>query len=207
MQVASRGLDPISIGLVYREHVGDFQKSGLVRLYRIAPTGVHHHHGGIRLPGDLHFDLSDANGLHDHPVVTRCIQQTHGFARRQRQATEVSTRCHRADVHLVVVRVILHSHSVAENRATRVRRRRIDGQHADPCAPFAQLPDQRRRERALTGTRRTGDSHHICLTYVRTCESGHRPRIVTTTLDQRQQPSQGTAIAGCGSTEQLRRIV
>jgi hypothetical protein len=55
--------------------------------------------------------------------------------------------------------VITHTHTVAENCATGVRRGRIDGEHGDLIATPAQFRNQRRGQRGLPCTGGTGDPY------------------------------------------------
>ena len=132
------------VGLVDHEQVGDLHQPGLVGLHRVAPPRVDHHHRGVGLAGDLDLDLTDADRLDQHHVEADDVEHPGRLGGGHGQATEVPPGGHRADEHVVVERVVAHADPVAEDRPTGERRRRVDGQHADP-APVG--PGLRRRAR------------------------------------------------------------
>ena len=106
--------------------------------------GVHHHHRGVGLAGDLDLDLADADGLDQDPAAPDRIEQPDGLGRGQRQTAEVTAGRHRTDEHPGVGGVVLHAHPVAQDRAAGERRRRVDGQHGHLDVLAAQVSDERR---------------------------------------------------------------
>ena len=129
LQVASGLGDPGTIGLVDHEDVGDLHEAGLVGLDAVAPSGVHDHHGGVGLAGDLHLHLPDPDGLHDDPRLPHGIEQADGLRHGQGQAAELAPGGHRPDEHPRVRGVVLHADAVAEDGAAAEGRGRVDGQH------------------------------------------------------------------------------
>ncbi len=63
----------------------------------------------------------------EHELLSCGIQNQRDIARRARQAAKKSARRHRANKNARVARVALHADAIAQNRAARVRTRRIDG--------------------------------------------------------------------------------
>ena len=81
-------------------------------------------------------------------VSTRITSQPGGVEHAQRlrggpgEPAEVAAAGHRADVDVGVERVVLHPHPVTEQRAAGERRRRVDGEDADPLALLAKRADE-----------------------------------------------------------------
>jgi hypothetical protein len=73
----------------------------------------------------------------------------------------MTSRRHAPDEHAGVAGVRLHPDAIAENRPTRERTRRIDGNHANGAIRRTNLCGQLVDERALTGARRTGDADNV----------------------------------------------
>ena len=94
-------------------------------------------------------DWPDADGLDQHDVAAGGVEHPQRLRRRPGEPAEVAARGHRADVDAAVAGVVLHPHAVTEQRPAGERRRRVDGEHADPPAVGAQRAHQRRRRRRL----------------------------------------------------------
>ena len=108
---------------------------------------------------DVHFVLTDADGLDDDDVLAGRVEHERRVAGRAREAAQMSARRHAADEHALVGRVRLHAQAIAEHRAAGERARRIDGDHADARAGCARNSvDQPIDERALARAGRTGDA-------------------------------------------------
>ncbi len=82
-EVATGLGDAFAIGLVDHEDVGDLHQPGLVRLHAVAPARVDHDDGRVGLAGDLDFDLTDADGLDEHPPPPDRIEEPNGLGRRE----------------------------------------------------------------------------------------------------------------------------
>ena len=93
--------------------------------------------------GDLDLGLPDADRLDQDDVAAGGVQHPQRLRRGAGQPAEVAARGHRADEHAGVGGVVLHAHAVAEQRAAGERRRRVDGQHADPLARARAARDER----------------------------------------------------------------
>jgi hypothetical protein len=78
-----------------------------------------------------------------------------------REPTELSTRRHAADEHLGVLDVRRHAQPVAEDRATRKRAGRVDGNHPDRLPGAPHLDDELIDEGTLARARRAGDADQI----------------------------------------------
>src|SRR5207237_5391183 len=83
----------------------------------------------------------------------RRVEDAHHVARRPREAAEMSARRDRTDEDAAVLRMTLHADAIAEDRAARVRARRIDAQDAHALALRARRGDESIRERALARAR------------------------------------------------------
>ena len=136
-QVADGGVGAVAVGLVDHEHVGDLQDAGLRRLDAVAHAGREQHDRGVGQRGDLDLGLADADRLDQHHVAAGGVQHPDRLRRGPGQAAEVAAGGHRADVDAGVGGVVLHPDPVAEQRAAGERRRRVDGQHADPLPALA----------------------------------------------------------------------
>ena len=102
------------------------------------------------------------------------------------------------------VRVILHTHAVAEDRATGKRRRRIDREHRNLEAERTHVTNGRCGQRALACAGRARDANGVCPATFGMGESTDDAGIVTTTFDHRQQAGERTTItASRGGKEHL----
>ena len=76
----------------------------------------------------------------EHHVAAGRVEHPQRVRGRPGQPAEVAAGGHRADEHALVGGVLAHPDPVAEQRAAGERRRRVDGEHADPAALRAQRP-------------------------------------------------------------------
>src|SRR5262249_51183684 len=86
--------------------------------------------------------LPHAAGLAQHDATAGGVEHPQRLRHGGGQPAEVPAGCHGPDEHAIVGGVVLHPHPVAEQRSARERRRRVDGQHADPLAVLAQCRDE-----------------------------------------------------------------
>ena len=106
--------------------------------------------------GDLGLGLAHADGLdHDHVECRR--QRLGGRARRRCETAEALARGGRADQDALVGRVELDARAVAEQRAARAARARVDREHRHRLALRAPCVQQRGEQRRLA---RAGRSSH-----------------------------------------------
>ena len=148
VEVAPRAQrDVAEVGLRHDEHVGHLHDPRLEELQRVAGAGLHDDRDGVGDLGDLGLGLADADGLDDDDVE-RGGERLRGRARRGRQAAEPPAGGGRADEHAAVGGVELDPRAVAEQRAARALRRRVDGEHRDRAPVVA----PRAHERATAAT-------------------------------------------------------
>ena len=148
-------------------------------------------------PGyDLDFDLTDADGLDDHPRLADRVEHAHRLRRREREPTEMTARRHRADEHAGIRGVPLHPHPVAEDRTAAERAARIDREHADLELVLAHARDERVGEGRLAGARRAGDPDRPRAPRVRMQAAHYRTRTLAALLDERQQLGRRDPITG-----------
>ena len=79
-------IGPFAIGLVHHEDVGDLHDAGLERLHIVAGAGHQRHDRHVGRADDVHFVLSDADGLDDDDVLARRIEHEGGVAGRRARA-------------------------------------------------------------------------------------------------------------------------
>ena len=142
------------VGLGDDEHVGHLHDPGLEELEHVAGAGLHDDRDGVGHLGHLGLGLPDADGLDDHDVERRGERLRRG-ARRGREAAEPLARRHRADEQPAVGGVGVDPRAVAQQRAARALRRRVDGEHARPSAR-ARATRARARSAASTCRRPAG---------------------------------------------------
>ena len=113
--------------------------------------------------GDLGLGLADADGLDDHEVEERAHQHR-GRIGDLGEAAEPAARGHRAHEDAGVVGVGLDPGAVAEQRAARAARRRIDRDHRRRSEPRARKPrDQRVDQRRFADAGRPGQPERDAL--------------------------------------------
>ena len=151
---------PGMVGLVDDEHVGDLHDPGLDRLDIVAHAGHQHHHGHLRQAGDLDFVLPDADGLDEHVVLARGVQQQRQVGGGARQAAGHAARRHRADEDAGIGVVLLHADAVAQDRAAGDAAAGVHRDDRDGLPCGAQHARQRVDQRALARAGRAGDADH-----------------------------------------------
>ncbi len=138
--------DPSEIGLGDDEHVGDLHDPGLEELEHVAGARLDDDRDRVRDIGDLGLRLTDADSLDDDDVE-RGGERGGGGPGRGGEAAEPVAGGRRADEHLLVGRVDVDPRAIAEQRAARASRGRIDREHRDrPSArpPFRDEPGEQR---------------------------------------------------------------
>jgi hypothetical protein len=99
--------------------------------------------------------------------------------------------------------VVLHPDPVAEQRATRERRGRVDREHAHPLAGRAQRGDHRRRRRRLADTGRAGESDDLCVPAVRRERRRDLAQHRRVVLDERDQPGDRPRLTVASAPDEL----
>ena len=196
-------LGAVAVGLVDDVQVADLEDAGLGGLDAVAHAGREQHERGVGEAGDLDLALADADGLDQDHVAAGRVEHPQRLRRRPGQPAEVAAGGHRADVDLAVERVVLHPHPVAEQGAAGERRRRVDGEYADPLAGRAQLGDQRRGGRGLADAGRAGDADDLRVAGVRRQRGHHLAQQRRGVLDQRDQPRDRTGVAVAGTRDEI----
>ncbi len=148
----------------------------------------------------------DADGLDEHHVAAGGVEHPQRLRRRPGQPAEVAAGGHRADVDRRVERVVLHPHPVAEQRAARERRGRVDREHADPLVGRAQRLHQRVGRGGLADARRAGDADDLGVPGVRREAGHHLAQQRRGVLDQRDQPRHRPGLAVAGPLDQVRDV-
>ena len=160
-QVADRALgDGAEVGLRDDEHVGHLHDPGLEELEHVAGAGLDDDRDGVGGLRDLGLGLADADGLDDDDVE-RGGERLRRGAGRGREPAEPLARRHRADEQAAVGGVGVDPRAVAEQRAARALRRRIDGEHADRPAAGAPDAHERAQQRRLAGAGRAGHADDV----------------------------------------------
>ena len=119
--IAARFFNTLTVGFVNNKNIGNFHEACFIGLHRVAPTWVQHHHRGVGLAGNFYLYLANTHCFNNDPTPTYSIEQTNSFWCCERQATQVTARCHRANENSWVCCVVLHAHAVAQNGPTRKR--------------------------------------------------------------------------------------
>ncbi len=142
--------------------------------------------------------LADAHGLHDDDVVAGRFAHQHGLARLGGHAAQRAAGGARADIGLRLHRQALHAGLVAEDRAARDGRRRVDRQHGDAVALLDQGEPQRLDEGALAHARHAADAQAERPARVRQQlgeqRVGLRAMVGTRGLQQRDRLGDGAAL-------------
>ena len=191
-----RAIGAVAIALVDDEDVRDLHDAGLERLHVVAGPGHEHDDRDVGGADDINLVLADADGFDDHEALAGGIEHERGITRRPRKAAHVTTRRHAADEDLIVLRVRLHAHAVAENRAAGERARRIDRNHPDGLAGVAGFGRQPIDERALAGAGRSGHANEVGPAGVRKDVADQARRGVGLVFDQRDGAGHRPHVAG-----------
>ncbi len=145
------------VRLVHRDDVGELEDALLDALELVAGAGQGEEEEGVDHPGHGRLRLADADGLDEHDVVARVLEDEHRLGGRAGDAAEGAGGRRGADVGRGVGRQARHPGLVAEHGAARAQRGGVDREHADPVAL--------RRSGGCRATRRTW-----------TCRRPGRPR-------------------------------
>ena len=107
----------IAIRLVDDEDVRDFHDARFERLHFVAGPGHEHDDRHVGRADDVHLVLANADGLDDHDVLPRGIENERHVARRARKPAEMAARRHASNEHPLVAEVGGHPHAISENGA------------------------------------------------------------------------------------------
>ena len=183
------------VGLVDDDEVRDLEQPGLDRLHLVPHLGHLDDDRGLGEARDLDLRLPGTDRLDEDGVVAGGVERRRGDPGRCGEPAELSARGHRAHEDVGVRGVVHHPDPVTEDRAAGVRRRRVDGQDADPASALPPLPDQRADERRLAAARRPGDADDVRPLARREELRQQLADGRVAALDPRQQPGERTATA------------
>ena len=150
------------IGLVDDKDVGDLHDAGLEHLDRIAAAGLKRDERRVRQLRDRNLALADADRLDEHDVETECIHEHDRIGGRAGEAAQMPAARHRSNEDGFVGEVLGQPDAIAEQRAVRKRRARIDRDDADALAELSRLAHQSGRKRRLSDARRPGQADRHC---------------------------------------------
>ena len=85
------------IRLVDRDHVGNLHDPRLQRLHRVARARHQHEEDGVGDADHLDLALPRADGLEEHEVLARRVEEEQRLQRRLGEPAEVAARAHRAN--------------------------------------------------------------------------------------------------------------
>ena len=148
----------VAVGLVHDEEVGDLHEARLDRLDVVAHPRRQDDDARLRETEDVHLVLPDADRLDEHLVEARRVEDVYGVGRGAREAAEVAARRHRPDQDAGVRVEVLHPDAVAEDRAAREGRRRVDRDDPDLPPAGARAPREGRGQRGLARPRRAREA-------------------------------------------------
>jgi len=184
------------VGLGDDRDVRHLDDAGLHELQAVAGGRLGREDDGVGHLADRRLRLTDADGLHQHPVEQRAHQDERRHGQR-REPTELVAGRHRADVEPRILRIVEDAGAIAQKRATAALGRRIDGDDADGLAALAQRVDERRRQRRLADAGRAGHADDVALRIGEGgVEESDRPRVVARRLDRPERPGEGRLTAG-----------
>ena len=183
-----------TIGLVDHEDIGDLHDAGLDRLHIVTHARDEHHHGYLRDGSNLDFVLPDADRLDDDVIPAGGVHQARQIGGRPCNATHGPAGGHRADEDSGVGVVLLHADAIAQNGAAGGATARVHGEDGDGLSLLAQFQREGVHQRALSRSRRAGDTYDAsmaasCLQLPQCLQS-----LVIAILDPGGQTRQGTRI-------------
>ena len=146
------------IGFVDDENVGDLHDAGFEHLHRIAAARLQRDQRRLREFRNFNFALPDADRFDQHDVEAERIHQQQRVGGRARDAAEMAAASHRANKDVGVDEMFGQTNAIAEQRAVRKRRTRIDGDNADAAAERTRFAHDGRRQRRLADPGRPGES-------------------------------------------------
>jgi hypothetical protein len=152
-------IDTGTIRLVDHKDVCDFHNTCLVCLNLVPPSRSYHEHDKICHTHHLYLGLANTDGLDEHIVEPGAGEEANHRTRSDREPTEMSPGCHRADIDPVIIDMSLHPYSVAEQRSSGDGTRGVNSQNRHGLADTSKSPNQRIHEGRFAYPGRPGDSH------------------------------------------------
>ena len=86
-----------AVGLVHHDDVGELEHALLDALELVTGARQRQEHEGVHHGGHRHLGLPDPDGLHDHDIEARGLDEQHGLARLLRDAAEGGLAGRRTD--------------------------------------------------------------------------------------------------------------
>ena len=145
------------VGLVHDENVGDLHDARFEHLNGVAASRLERDQSRLREFRYRHLALPHTYRFDQYDVEAEGIHEQHGVGRGAGEAPEMPATGHGANEHVVVGKVFGQPNPIAEQRAVRKRRTRIDGNDADALSQRACLEKERVPSDRVdfTDTRRT----------------------------------------------------
>ena len=203
----SGGGGEVAVGLVDQDQVGQFDDALLEPLQLVAAGRRQDQHEQVDHVGDRRLGLADPDGFDQHHIEPGRLAHQSRLARAARDAAERAGGRRGPDEGARIARKLLHARLVAEDRAARAWRRRIDRQHRDAVALADQVQAERLDEGRLADPGRAGDAdaHRLA---GRGQEGGEqRLRLVLMLglrrLDARDRAGERAAVAGADRVREL----
>ena len=195
--------DQPEVGLGHHGDVRDFGDARLQVLQAVARAGLDTESHAVAHRRNLGLGLADAHRLDQHEVVDRAHQH-HGRGRQRRQPAEAAAARHGAHEHARVLRRDLQARAIAEQRATRAPRGRIDRDHAHGALLCPIGRDQPRHEAGFADPRGPGDADHVCArAAVGGIEQGERLSFARRGLDPGERARHRPLAAGAQSVQRI----
>lgn len=149
-----------AICLVDHKNVSDLHDAGFNGLNVVTHARHQYDHRDISGLYDLNFVLADADRFDNYFAVASRIEDRYRIDRRSRKPAEISTGRHRSNEDILIQPERGHTDTIAEYRAARKWRRRIDADDADA---FAFVLVERRElvnERGFACSGSPGNAYH-----------------------------------------------
>src|SRR5215212_4302523 len=147
------------VRLVDAEDVGYLHHARLECLDRVPSPRLQAEHHRVRGRGDLDFALAHADGLVEDHIVPAGLHRDGGEPRASREPAKMSPAPHRPDKNAGVEEVVREPYAVAQDRTSRKRARRIDGDDPDPSVFLPVEFYELRDDAALADARRRGEPY------------------------------------------------
>jgi hypothetical protein len=195
----------VEVGFVDDDQVRQLHHPFFDGLQVVARVRQLHQHEHVRHAGHRDLALADADGFHDHDVVTRRLADQHGLARLLGDAAQRPARRAGTDEGALVHRELLHPRLVAQDRTARHARRGIDREHGHAMALPNQDQPERFDERAFADTRHAADAEAKRLAGVRQQRREHfvsaRAMVRACRLEQRDRLRDRAPLTWSGRSE------
>ena len=183
------------VGLVDDDDVGDLHDPRLERLDRVAAAWHEHEDDRIGVVDDVDLRLAHADGLEQDVLAAGGVHEQRGLQRRLAEPAERAAVGHRADEDAGIEEVLGEADAVAEQRAVRERRRRVDREDRDGAVRGAPVLDDRADERRLAGARRAREADDGGVAGVRIDLADELPAGGVVVLDERDRAGERAPVA------------